>query len=389
MERRTIAALTASMFMISTSMGIANPIVPIYAESLGATYTDLGLIGVAWSAPYCVFPVLSGLWSDRIGRLKTFLVGVLLCTVIPLLFTFSSSPLHLALIRLLHGFGMSFLWVPSEALISDLTSEQDRTRYIGLFNFSWALGYFIGPLISAAIVEHAKYQGVFMASFVVGAFSTPMLALAGRDVKANGPPRRDVMRQALKAVVKGASFYSVVMGSSVVLAVVYSLYPVYLTDLRFSEVQVSTVMGVIAASRALGFWSVNFLSSIGESALLLLGLTVQTTASFLIAYSHGYWEIILLMALLGYAVGVQIPPATSAISRLASRGSSLSLGIMEAMFGVGWVIGPGVGGVLADATSCKEAPYLFMSLASCASLACFLHAAREHRKAKTKLASEA
>jgi len=56
MSKRNVVALTSSMFLITTSMGIANPVVPLYAKDLGATYIDLGLIGVAWSAPHCFFP---------------------------------------------------------------------------------------------------------------------------------------------------------------------------------------------------------------------------------------------------------------------------------------------------------------------------------------------
>ncbi|MEM4647169.1 MAG: hypothetical protein QXQ03_02170 [Candidatus Nezhaarchaeales archaeon] len=47
---------------------------------------------------------------------------------------------------------------------------------------------------------------------------------------------------------------------------------------------------------------------------------------------------------------------------------------MEAMFGIGWVVGPGVGGFLADFTTWDPAPYLFMSFASFAALLCFIHA---------------
>jgi MFS family permease len=168
MSKRSIKALTLSLFLITTSMGIANPIVPLYAKDLGATYTDLGLIGVAWSAPYCFFPALAGLWSDRIGRLKVFLVGVLTSIVVPLLLLASRSPLDIALVRLFHGVGLSFLWVAGEALISDVTKEEERARHLGLFNASWAMGYFIGPMISASTIERAGYAGIFWISFYVG-----------------------------------------------------------------------------------------------------------------------------------------------------------------------------------------------------------------------------
>jgi len=78
----------------------------------------------------------------------------------------------------------------------------------------------------------------------------------------------------------------------------------------------------------------------------------------------------------GYAVGVHVPASTSAISRTLDREFGLSLGIMESMFGVGWVVGPGVGGVLADCFSWSPSPYLFMAFVSAASLVYFVARSR-------------
>ncbi|RLF05278.1 MAG: hypothetical protein DRJ60_05830 [Thermoprotei archaeon] len=377
MSKRIVVALALSMFVISTSMGIANPIVPIYAEKLGATYTDLGLIGVAWSAPYCIFPILAGMWSDKIGRLKSFLIGVITSTIVPLLFLFSATPLHIALIRLFHGFGMSFLWAPGEALISDVTSEEERTRYLGFFNASWAMGFFLGPMISALIVDQAGYFGVFWASFIVGVFSAPILLLAGGDIKAKYATRGNVLRQIEKAVVRGLPFYMVITASSIVLAIIYSIYPAYLSNLTLSDAEISTIIGVIAATRALGFWSMGLMPKLNERRIIALGLTLQIIASILVIGAYDYLSVALVVALIGYAAGIQIPSATSMISRILKHEVGLSLGVMEAMFGIGWVIGPGVGGFLADYTSWSGAPYIFMGLVSIVSLVYFV-LARSH-----------
>jgi MFS family permease len=50
--------------------------------------------------------------------------------------------------------------------------------------------------------------------------------------------------------------------------------------------------------------------------------------------------------------------------------------MMESMFGIGWVVGPGVGGVLADYSSWSPSPYLFMALVSATSLAYFVARSR-------------
>ena len=275
-------------------------------------------------------------------------MGVLTSTIVPLLFLLSKTLLDIALIRLFHGIGMSFLWAPGEAYISDVTSGYERTKYLGFFNASWAMGFFLGPMISALIVDGAGYEGVFWASFIVGVISAPILALAGGDVKAKGEGKGVTLRLIERIMIRGLPFYMVITASSIILAIVYSIYPAYLSDLAFSDAEISTVIGVIAAARALGFWSMGLMPKLDERRVIILGMAVQTLASMMILEALNYPLVILTMVLIGYAVGIQIPCATSIISRILEHEVGLPLGVMEAMFGIGWVIGPGIGGFLAD-----------------------------------------
>jgi len=372
MSKRSVAALVLSMFFITTSMGIANPVVPLHAKNLGATYTDLGLIGMTWSAPYCFFPVLAGLWSDRIGRLKVFLVGVLTSVVVPLLLLASKSPLDIALVRLFHGVGLSFLWVTGEALMSDVTKEEERARHLGLFNASWAMGYFIGPMISALTIEHVGYVGVFWLSFYAGLASPLVLLLAEGDVKSRQSTRGKVMVRIKEALSRGSAFYLAVTASSIVVSIIYSVYPAYLRELGFTDSEVSFIVGVMAAARVVGFWFTTVAPGLSEKRAVYLGLSLQVIASILVLLVRDIASTALAVAMAGYAVGVLVPASTSAISRTLGREFGLPLGIMESMFGVGWVVGPGIGGVLADCTSWSPSPYLFMALVSVASLAYFV-----------------
>lgn len=374
MPDRSITALTLSMFIITTSMGIANPIVPLYAKKLGATYTDLGLIGVAWSAPYCIFPILAGMWSNRVGRLKLFLVGIVMSTIVPPLLLISSSPIHIALLRLFHGVGLSFLWAPGEALISDVTKGDERARYLSFFSASWAMGYFLGPLLSALIVERMGYEGVFWLSFLVGVVSPFMLLLAGGDVRPKYFVKESAPQLIRKAIIEGLPLYVVATTSSIVIAIIYSIYPAYLSKLTFTDAEVSTIISIIAATRALGFWSISFMSRLKEKNVISLGLLLQVIASFLAMYAQDYVLVALSMAVMGYAIGMQTPSVTSAISRILKGEVGLPIGVMESMFGVGWVVGPGIGGFLADLTLWDAAPYTFMSFVSAASLFYFVTA---------------
>ncbi|MCS7140206.1 MAG: MFS transporter [Candidatus Nezhaarchaeota archaeon] len=370
--QRIVVALILSIFIICTSMGIVNPVVPIYAEKLGATYTDLGLIGVAWSLPYCIFPILAGMWSNRIGRLRSFLIGVVTCTIVPMLFTISSSLLHIALTRLLHGFGMSFLWAPGEALISDVTNEDERAKYLGLFNASWSLGYFLGPIVCALVIDEVGYFGVFWLSFIIGIPSIFIIILLREDVKAGQSIGGGLLLQQFKRVfVVGSHLYVAIISSSVVLAMIYSIYPAYLSGLSFSDSEISMFIGILAATRALGFWSISIMRRINERKLIISYLLLQTVTSILVIEARDFSSIAVVMALMGYATSVQIPVIMSMVSRLLKGEVGLPIGVMEAMFGFGWVMGPGIGGFFADYTSWDGAPYLVMSLISALSLIFF------------------
>ena len=142
--------------------------------------------------------------------------------------------------------------------------------------------------------------------------------------------------------------------------------------MTLSDAEISTIIGVVAATRALGFWSMGLMPKLNERRIIALGLALQIIASILVIGAYDYLSVALVVALIGYAAGVQIPSATSMISRILRHEVGLSLGVMEAMFGIGWVIGPGVGGFLADYTSWSGAPYIFMGLVSIASLIYFV-----------------
>jgi MFS family permease len=132
----------------------------------------------------------------------------------------------------------------------------------------------------------------------------------------------------------------------------------------------------VAAARAAGFWSTTVIPGLSERRAVYFGLSLQTMASLFMVLARDFASAALAVAMAGYAIGVLVPASTSAISRTLGREFGLSLGMMESMFGIGWVVGPGVGGVLADYSSWSPSPYLFMALVSATSLAYFVARSR-------------
>ncbi|MCB0062481.1 MAG: MFS transporter, partial [Caldilineaceae bacterium] len=75
-NRRAMTILFLTMFIVMVGFGVIMPILPFYAESMGATATDLGLLFAAYSVVQFLFSPIWGQMSDRVGRKPMILVGL-------------------------------------------------------------------------------------------------------------------------------------------------------------------------------------------------------------------------------------------------------------------------------------------------------------------------
>lgn len=104
-----------------------------------------------------VFSVITGYWSDRLGRRRPFLIGFGLVSVVGavLLAVADSSTVMLAAAALLGaGFG-SYMGVDQALVTQILPSAADRGRALGVFQISLSLPQLIAPVVGFAVFSFA------------------------------------------------------------------------------------------------------------------------------------------------------------------------------------------------------------------------------------------
>ncbi len=84
--------------------GIVIPILPLYAESLGASGLWLGVIFAAFPIPRIFTTPVFGRLSDRKGRKPFISIGLFAYGIISFGFIYSDTVLQLVLLRFLQGF---------------------------------------------------------------------------------------------------------------------------------------------------------------------------------------------------------------------------------------------------------------------------------------------
>lgn len=105
-----------------------------------------------------VFTLIAGGITDKYGRKKIMLLGLLLQGVAIGSFVFAQSVFIFALLYVINGIGRS-LYIPAQrAQIADLTKQGQQAEIFALLQTMGAIGTVIGPLIGAVFYNtHPEY----------------------------------------------------------------------------------------------------------------------------------------------------------------------------------------------------------------------------------------
>jgi MFS family permease len=126
------------------------------------------------------------------------------------------------------------------------------------------------------------------------------------------------------------------------------LAPSYFYEAGWSNLMVGTVFTVFGMTRTIAYVLLSKLKKIDEARIMTLSITIQSIAIFLLIYTRP--EIIFpILALAGLINGAYFVASFSVISKKVQAGyRSISIGFLESIIGLGFIIGPAFIGLLLD-----------------------------------------
>ena len=103
MDKKIFFALFGVNFVSRIGLGIVAPLMPLYAESLGASGLWLGIMFSSFAFAQLLFLPLAGRLSDIFNRKKLITLGLLAFTIISPFYIWAPTIMMLTLVRILHG----------------------------------------------------------------------------------------------------------------------------------------------------------------------------------------------------------------------------------------------------------------------------------------------
>lgn len=145
--------------------GMMIPILPFYARDYGASGTMLGLILTSYAAMQFVAAPFWGRLSDRIGR-RSVLALTMLGVGGSLIIVGLANSLAMILVgRALGGLFAGNIGVAT-AYVTDITSEQDRAKGMGMIGAAFGVGFILGPAIAGLLVPYGHNVPILVAAGV-------------------------------------------------------------------------------------------------------------------------------------------------------------------------------------------------------------------------------
>src|SRR5437899_4691852 len=145
-----------------------SPVLPRFAQDLGASPELLGLIFAASTITGVVIKLPAGALSDVLGRKRMMLLGCLFFAAPPFLYPFVRSPGALLALRFLHGFATAIFSPVASAFVANLFAR-GRGQKLGWFASANDLGGTLGPLLGGLLLFFtASYPITYLTVGVLG-----------------------------------------------------------------------------------------------------------------------------------------------------------------------------------------------------------------------------
>ena len=113
--------LMFNMFITMGGIGIIVPVMPAYLQVFGVGGQVLGFLIACFALAQFLLSPVAGNLSDRHGRKRFIVAGLIVYGLSQLLFGFASEVWLLFLARFLSGAGAAFIMPPIMAFVADIT----------------------------------------------------------------------------------------------------------------------------------------------------------------------------------------------------------------------------------------------------------------------------
>lgn len=347
-EMRLISVI---LFLVEFVRGaVLVSLLPIYgAKTLGLAPD---VIGAAISAHYITDTLLKmaiGYLLDRFSYRIVVQAGLFISLAGVYLLQFAELPWMFIGAAALYGIGMSPIWIVCLTKVS----EQKRATQMGLLYTIWMVGLGSGPIVCNILLDY-NVSFTYKLLVTLSALACLLTFFMNR-ARAVTPHRLPLREQAailkdrlsrMKLLLPGMILQT--MGASMLVPILpgFAERELGMTGAHYSVLL--TAGGICAAGGLIPMGKLSDKLG-GRKWFLVAGFLAFAAGLYVLAWGLAFWYCVLIVAVLGLSYAA-IQPAWNALlaAYVPPKQEGLGWGVLSTFEGIGVMIGPVAGGLIAS-----------------------------------------
>lgn len=368
---RVLLGLYGPAVIMSLGQGMVIPTIPALAATfdvsagLAAQLVTAGMLGRVLAQ----LPI--GGILDRFGRKPVLIGGPLLVTAASVLTAVAPVFPLLLVAQFLSGIGTSAWMVAREIAAVDVVRADQRGRMIAGFHGMNSVGVAVGPVVGGLVTDSLGFRAVFWVYALTSLVTLAVSLFIRETARPSQGPRRGVLDIGRVSEVEPyfrTTYVVIVFNTFVAMmrgALIGSLIPLYIgLHLGHTSTEVGTWFGIYGLVNVLMIAPTGLLlDSLGRKAVVGPSVFLATIVFLAFPLASGMVQLSILAGLTGVCSGLALGSmATYTYDVIPEQARGRLQALRRLVGDVGSILGPVLGGVIADLASPSAAFWAFVPL---------------------------
>jgi len=370
-SRTVLLIVFATILIDFIGFTVLIPVLPLFAERLGASGFEVALILTVYALAQLLFLPLWGWVSDRIGRRPVILFSLFgtVCSFVALAFADSINMIYLA--RAFSGFFAASIGT-AQAVVTDVTPPSERAGGMSVIGAAFGAGMVVGPVLGG-LTAQIDLKAPFYAVAILAGLNFVLAWLRLPESRPEQLPKPGLVELRRSLIPTPVRLVMAVHDRRIALylylffhifsafAVLEGLITLYSgQQFEKGELDVGLLFMWIGVVLFLtqGLLLRKLVGRVSESLLVMIGITTMGVGLAAVSFVPSFGGLYVVGTLIAFGNGITFPSFTSLYSKAcAAENAGELMGQSQAMATTGRIVGPVLGGLMYDNWS-HGAPFL-------------------------------